>query len=509
VLALFAAVVLRKRFATVKMWTAIGLVAAAIAINFPLLDSLVRRTPGLGVAQNARLLLTTALALSILAGFGLEELIQRISAGIDPVRLRRLMARFAWSLLALSLFVTIGLYATKQLILNRGYAKAETEYRKSSVHEHTLDQVKSIVPRVHKEMVLISIRLLIPATMLGVGAIVLRRKRTAELAAGLGALALVDLMMFAVPFNPGAPKETYYPLNVAAISKLKSLPPARITGTFRTMTPETSTGYGLGDLRGYDALAPIRYYRWWEHDGIGHLPKDWYGYLLQIRNLDHPAWGLLNFGYVVTPPNQPPPNPNRFDLVSREKDASIYRAKVIRPRAWLASTVQKYETTQDVLDRVAKMDFDPEQVVLVDKQIEDAANAKLAAAEREEIKSSAPSAMMALGFVTQKRPEVVSVWVSGGGGWLVVADSYFPGWTATILPQNGREQRAAIWPAYGVMRAVQLPKTNSPLIVEMRYRPISWRMGSMIAIGAWGIFAVLALVALVRRALDAPRKRGG
>ena len=72
------------------------------------------------------------------------------------------------------------------------------------------------------------------------------------------------------------------------------------------MMPETGTGYGLADPRGYDALAPLRYYRWWEHGNIGKLPKDWYGYLLQIRNPDHPAWSLLNLGYVITAPNQPP-----------------------------------------------------------------------------------------------------------------------------------------------------------------------------------------------------------
>jgi hypothetical protein len=509
VLGVFAAVVLRKRFSTVKMWTAIGLVAAAIAINFPLLDNLVRRTPGLGVAQNARLLMATALALSILAGFGLEELMQRISAGMDPLRLRILMARFAWSIVAFAAVMLIGLYAGRQKLLDRGYSKAEEEYRKTSVHEHTLDEVKSIVPRMHKELVLISLRLLIPATMLGVGAIVLKRKRSAELAAGFFSLALVDLMMFAVPFNPGAPKETYYPLNVAAIQNLKSLPEARITGSFRTLMPETATGYGLGDLRGYDALAPLRYYRWWEHRGIGNLPADWYGYLLQIRNPEHPAWTLLNFGYLLTAPNQPAPNPNRFDLISKGKDAAIYRSKVVRPRAWLASTVQKYDASEQVLDRVAKMDFDPEQVVLVDKQIEDATNRKLAAAERDQPltldewhrENSIAANIKALGFVAQKRPEVVSVVVSGGGGWLVVADTYFPGWTATIIPEHGKEQSAAIWPAYGVMRAVKLPPTTGALIVEMRYLPMSWRIGSMIAIVAWGVFVVLATLALVMRGL--------
>ncbi|HEV8292707.1 MAG TPA: hypothetical protein VGP94_12325, partial [Tepidisphaeraceae bacterium] len=509
VLGIFAAVALRKRFATVKMWTAIGMVAAAIAINFPLLDNLVRRTPGLAVAQNARMLMTTALALSILAGFGLEELIQRVSGGVDPLRMRRMMARLAWSVTTLAAVMTVGLYATRQMILTRGYSKAEEEYRKTSIHEHTLAEVKSIVPRMHKEMVLISLRLLIPATMLGVGAMILKRKRTQELVAGLFALALVDLLMFAVPFNSGAPKETYFPRNVAAIEKLKTLPAARITGTFRTMMPETATGYGLADLRGYDALGPLRYYRWWEHGNIGKLPKDWYGYLLQIRNPDHPAWSLLNLGYVISAPNQPAPNPQKFQLISQGKDASIYRARQIRPRAWLASTVQKYDSSEQVLDRVAKMDFNPEQVVLVDKQIEDGVNRKLAVEEKEGMLSSSRSGIpdfKVLGFVKQNRPEVVSVVVSQGGGWLVLADTYFPGWTATIVPENGKEQPAAIWPAYGVMRAVKLPETTEAIVVEMRYRPMSWRIGSTIAIVAWAVFAVLALIALMMRG---PRLGGG
>src|SRR4030095_11409552 len=157
---------------------ALGLLAAAIAINFPLLDFLVRRTPGLGMALNALLLMTTALALSILPGFRLEELMQRISGGVDPLRLRILMARFAWSIVTLAAVLLIGLYAGKQMLLDRGYDKVEEEYRKSNIHEHTLDEVKSIIPRMHKELVLISLRLLIPAAMLGVGAIVLKRKQT-------------------------------------------------------------------------------------------------------------------------------------------------------------------------------------------------------------------------------------------------------------------------------------------------------------------------------------------
>src|SRR5207245_4158962 len=45
VLGIFAVIVLRRRFATVKMWAAIAIVAAALAITCPLLDCLVHRLP--------------------------------------------------------------------------------------------------------------------------------------------------------------------------------------------------------------------------------------------------------------------------------------------------------------------------------------------------------------------------------------------------------------------------------------------------------------------------------
>ena len=50
---------------------------------------------GAALAQNARLLVVTALALSILAGFGFESLMQLLRQGIDPQRLRKTLARIA------------------------------------------------------------------------------------------------------------------------------------------------------------------------------------------------------------------------------------------------------------------------------------------------------------------------------------------------------------------------------------------------------------------------------
>ncbi len=96
--------------------------------------------------------------------------------------------------------------------------------------------------------------------------------------------ATLELLAFAVPFNSGASIDSYYPQDVPVIAKLKELPAARIAGTFRTMIPESSTAYGLADIRGYDALTPVRYWKWWDHEKIGALRPEMQGYISRWRN---------------------------------------------------------------------------------------------------------------------------------------------------------------------------------------------------------------------------------
>ena len=79
-------------------------------------------------------------------------------------------------------------------------------------------------------------------------------------------------------------------------------------------------------------------------------------------------------------------------------------------------------------------------------------------------------------------------------GWLVLADTYFPGWTAEV--DGGA---AAIVPAYGVFRAVRVPP--GPHRVTFRYRPASWRWGS--ALSGLALLGAMAAAAAGRRRGDA------
>lgn len=545
VLAIFAAIALRRR-RDVKLWTVIGLIATAIAIKLPLIDHVVQRIPGLNVAQNARLLVVAALALAILSGFGLEYLTRLLREGVEPVRLRKVLK---WSSIVLASLAVISasvLWLAKKPILNRGYAKAEADYKTADLHEHSLEYVKGLVGRIHTELLLTSVRLLIPAAMLAIGALLLwchwrKMVRPIEAVPAPPAeengdsvlsygtapvpqesmvirlvespwpwfvLALVDLLMFAVPYNRGAPPDTYFRYDVAAVRTLNELPRHRLAGTFRTFLPETSTAYNLPDIRGYDALAPQRYYKWWKHPGIGDLPDYAQGYLSRLENAEAPAWSLLSFGYLLTAADQPAPPADQFTLIENGDESShLYQANKIRPRAWVVPQAKVYETIDPVLDRVAKMDFDPDAVVLLDKQVaydqKEMAEADPTVWEREKSRVSSGRERSVEFLPPLKnevdRPELIRLRVTGsGGGYLVLADTYFPGWFARVTDSRGVGLDVPILPANGVMRAIPLPVASTVVTVEMRYRPWPWRIGVGISLGAACLFLILVGLTLIK-----------
>jgi hypothetical protein len=489
----------------------------------PGVDHLVRLIPGLNVAQNARLLVVTALALSILAGFGLQELMAQLRGGVDPERMRKWAARIAVALSALAVLAIIVLLAAKNPILNRGWERAEAEYKSNPVHEHSLEHVKSVVQHVHLELVLTSARLLIPAAMLGLAALMLwhhqkrgGRRSIACFAWPWFGLALIDLLAFAIPFNPGALVETYFPAT-AAIHKLRDLPPHRMAATFRTMPPETATAYNLCDLRGYDALAPERYYNWWAHPGIGDLPSSAQGYLSRLENPEHPAWSLLNFGYLLTAPDQPAPG-EAFKLMESGDDATIYQVSTVRPRAWVAARAEVSDTAQGVLDRVANMEktpLNPEEVVLLDKQIGAHTESLITPKFWEQLRLGSTARKPTVEFLPpptkndEDRPEIVRLHVSGAsGGYLVLADQYFPGWTATMADGSGPAHEVPILPAYGVMRAIALPAGSPSIRVEFQYKPWSWRIGAMVSLISLCLLALLIGFTMFRSAFSSVQPAG-
>jgi uncharacterized membrane protein YfhO len=111
---------------------------------------------------------------------------------------------------------------------------------------------------------------------------------------------------------------------------------------------------------------------------------------------------------------------------------------------------------------LAKADFDPEGEVIIE------ADAALPAC----------TAVAGVAEISGETANSVQVTAGQGGGWLVLADAWFPGWHAYA---NGEE--LTIYPAYGLFRAVQLPENAST--VEFIYRPLSFTLGLWLTLLAW------------------------
>jgi hypothetical protein len=146
-------------------------------------------------------------------------------------------------------------------------------------------------------------------------------------------------------------------------------------------------------------------------------------------------------------------------------------------RAWLVSHAVIVDNADAAEKAIRAADWNPRQTVIVE-------------ASGDSFPAGADSGTA---LITQETPLELTISVDApGGGMLVVADTYYPGWEATVdgLP-------VPIYRANLAFRAVRIPPGAK--IVHMVYRPGSFVAGTAISGLSLLIFAALGLVPLSRR----------
>ncbi len=76
-------------------------------------------------------------------------------------------------------------------------------------------------------------------------------------------------------------------------------------------------------------------------------------------------------------------------------------------------------------------------------------------------------------------------------GWLLVADTDYPGWQASVVDASGARQKAIIYPADYVFRGVQVAAGQT--ILEMHYRPVVFTVGALLSLFAW-LFVIISII---------------
>jgi membrane protein YfhO len=433
ILALFLAsvAVLRRRCSHSLFFAGLAVIALTIIYGVPPWPAVMRNLPLMASINHERLILGFDWAAAVLAGLGADFLLRAPPAA----RPARLAVGFAVG-------VAIGLLALWIVVGGTGRLD---------------DASRSFV----------AVQLGVLACGLAAAVIVTRRWIAAR---WLPALCIgwtaVDLLWFAGGYNPAVPREHYYPAT-GAIRFLQSDPSMfRVFAASTMLIPDTAQVYGLDDVRGQDFMSVARY-----EELITGRAGDFF--FFESATTIPPSFALLNAKYMLAPERAPIDLPG-FELVY-DAEVAVYRNTRCRDRAMIVFDHRIESDPAALLTRVRDAAFDPGRLVWLE--------------ERPDVTppESAPSTADTSGQarITHYEPDRVTVEAQlSRPGFLLLLDTYFPGWTATV---DGRA--TPIYRADYNFRAVSLQAGAHT--VEFSYRPLSFRLGLAASGVTLGLLALL------------------
>jgi hypothetical protein len=180
----------------------------------------------------------------------------------------------------------------------------------------------------------------------------------------------------------------------------------------------------------------------------------------------------------------------RFQQV-HSGDVKIYQALDVLPRAYVVHQARILEDDAQAVPAMADPTFDPAQTVLLHPdphQPQPPAVPDLPGA-------SGPASQVAV--LAYRAEEIVLQAEMEHPGYVVLSDTWYPGWQALLDGQPTRIERANL-----VFRAIHVPQGTHSL--HLRYRPASYRWGLRLSLGALSIL-ILGTVLRVSQAVRTSR----
>lgn len=308
----------------------------------------------------------------------------------------------------------------------------------------------------------------------------------------VGVVAL-DLLAFGLGLAPGAEPQIYH-TPVASAQFLEARPPGRIfvahpyarevydryvsldsfgpsdvaylQGLRESLIPNLNAAHHLPGVGNYDPLTVDVYRDLWDHlEGERDDPPEFD----EIR----PLLDLFGARYIIT--DDALPLPLLYDA-----GPNIYLNKDALPAAFVVSRARVVADPEARLAALLDPAFDPREEVILG-----AASPDGQAVEGDTTSQPLPT-------ILRQGPDRVMIQVEmSQPGFLVLTDTYYPGWQATV---DG--EPAKIQAANHAFRAVELSPGDHTVV--FRYAPLSFRLGAGITLGAALLLGAVALLLGVR-----------
>ena len=298
-------------------------------------------------------------------------------------------------------------------------------------------------------------------------------------------LLLIDLLPFGYRFNITRPYEDAFPPTATTDRLQQSPEPARILrARGDVLFPNTAGVYGISDAQGYNALTLDYYMEIMERVQPGIVRKRRITSLTRPEAMESPIVDMLSVDYFLMLEKRGGGDPT----------VAAFPNADAMPRAFLVPRAEIVHDKRELLDQLASPEFDPSRVVYLTAPDGDPLPETGAATEAQE---QSPGAAR---IVSYRTGEVVVETRAGRNCWLVLAETYYPGWRAWV---DG--EPAAIRRANHALRAVYVPAGRHE--VRFRYKPMTFRVGATVSLVALGL-GIVGLALPGRRKGEMVRGRG-
>ena len=429
---------------------------ALVGVIYGVLSPIVVHLPLFSSANSVRLVVDLCLALAMLAGLGLDALIEWSSRWKPPTVVP--LTALGLGLMAVAAVAGLGF-----VLAAKGGA------------------VDGLLPRIHGQIgfwaVVALVSALAAVTLIGS---MFAGAPHMPAAAGLAVLALVEGSIFAGPFQPQVPAVEVPPASSAIVWLQSHQGESAIAAAGLMLIPDTSAYYGLHDVRGVDLTIDPRVRLYWSHADPGYTDSAFYTVLSKPGTEWLAAAGVRYF--LSEPGAGPPGSTPVLSDASFEVDA----IPGARPFAFSATAVSSAPNSTVAVARLAQ---DPLGPVIV------------------EHRGAALASGRATVTVTRRDPGAVDLRVAAeSAATVTVLQSYATGWTATV---DG--DPTEIMPADGLFQAVEVPAGDHTL--ELRYAPASIAQGFAVSVAGAAVLTVLVAISSAwrrrRRPRDADEQRRG
>jgi O-antigen/teichoic acid export membrane protein len=225
--------------------------------------------------------------------------------------------------------------------------------------------------------------------------------------------------------------------------------------------------YDLQDVRGYDSIISKQYVDYMAAiEPQGELLYNRIQPIMNWQSLNSPLLDLLNVQFIITSEELQLP---KLDLVWEGEGVRVYENLAVAPRAFTLPS----DATIVADDPMSTMkQADPRNYVILaasDVHLDQAVDPR-------------PGSLTPATITSYGSQEILIDTELDQPSWLILGDSYFPGWKAYLRPIGGKESdetEIEVFRVNGNFRGVQLDP--GAWTVRFKYSPMSFKLGLFIS----------------------------